>query len=281
MEKKLIDFREQQKASWNKFSPGWKKWDDLNMEFLQPVGDAIIKFIDPKGDDYILDIASGTGEPGLTIAALLDSGKVVMTDLSDEMLQIAKDNAEKRGIRNIEVLNCDVSELPFKDNTFDSISCRFGFMFFPDMLLAAKEMVRVLKPGGNIATSVWNVPDKNDWVMAILGRVNSTMGLPNIVAGSPGMFRCAEDGLVRDVFKQAGIKDVQQNEITWKRNFESTDVYWSMMTEVVSLIVNALGNADENQKAAIKENVYNEFSRRYSDGKVVLDSSAYVISGIK
>ena len=168
MESRLEEIREQQKASWDKFSPGWKKWDDLMMEFLRPVGDALIEAIDPSGADVVLDIAAGTGEPGLTIATMLDGGKVVITDLSAEMLEVARGNAERRGIRNIETVACDVCELPFEDNSLYPISCRFGFMFFPDMQLAAQEMFRVLKPGGRFATAVWNVPEKNYWVTAIM-----------------------------------------------------------------------------------------------------------------
>ena len=69
------------------------------------------------------------------------------------MLEVARENASRRGIKNLEIIASDVSELPFADNSFDSISCRLGFMFFPDMSNAAKEMVRVLKPGGRIATA--------------------------------------------------------------------------------------------------------------------------------
>ncbi len=153
----LEQIREQQEKSWNKFSSGWRKWDDLVMDFLKPVGNEIIRMIDPKGNIDVLDIASGTREPELTIASMLNGGKVRLSDVSENMLVIAYENAAKRGIHNIEIFACDACELPFEDNTFDAISCRFGFMFFPDMLLAAKEMIRVLKPGGRIATSVWNV----------------------------------------------------------------------------------------------------------------------------
>ena len=103
MEQQLEDIREQQKTAWNKFSPGWKKWDDLNMDFLKPFGDEIIRLIDPKDADVVLDIAAGTGEPGLTIATMLKGGKVIITDLSEDMLEIALENAIKRGIKNIEM----------------------------------------------------------------------------------------------------------------------------------------------------------------------------------
>lgn len=281
MEQPLKDIREQQKASWNKFSPGWKKWDSLNMEFLKPFGDEIIRLINPKGEDLVLDIAAGTGEPGLTIATMLNGGKVIITDLADNMLEIARENAIKRGIKNVETRACDVCELPFADNTFDAISCRFGFMFFPDMLLAAKEMIRVLKPGGKIATSVWNVPEKNFWVTAIMGIINKNMGLPALMPGSPGMFRCANDGIISDLFLQAGLKNITQNEIAGKMNFETTDVYWNMMTEVVSLAVAALSKADDEMKNKIRKEVYQELSQKYPDGNILMDSSALVIYGKK
>ncbi len=180
MDQQLEEIREQQKASWNKFSPGWKKWDDLTMDFLKPMGDEIIRLLKPINNEVILDVAGGTGEPGLTIASMLKDGKVSITDLAENMLEIARENATQRGIKNIEIRACDVCELPFDDNTFDAISCRKGFMFFPDMLLAAKEMARVLKPGGRIAASVWNIPEKNFWVTAIMGTISRNIELPQL-----------------------------------------------------------------------------------------------------
>ncbi|MES2410020.1 MAG: class I SAM-dependent methyltransferase [Bacteroidota bacterium] len=281
MEQQLEEIREQQKASWNKFSPGWKKWDDLMMDFLKPMGDEIIKLLRLKDTDTVLDIAAGTGEPGLTIAKIVTNGKVVITDLSDDMLEIARENAMLKGIRNIETLACDVCELPFEDNTFDAISCRFGFMFFPDMLLAAKEMQRVLKPGGRIATSVWNGPEKNFWVTAAMGTINRNMELPPPPPGSPGMFRCAKDNQMVELFQQAGFANVSQREVTGKLKSNTTDVYWSMMTEVAAPFVAALSKADDAMKEKIRKEVYQQVNERYPDGNVQIDSSALVIYGEK
>ena len=86
MQQQLEEIREQQKKSWNKFSGGWKKWDELTMNFLKPMGDEIIASISPSGTNKILDIAAGTGEPGLTIATMLQGGTVSITDLSEDML---------------------------------------------------------------------------------------------------------------------------------------------------------------------------------------------------
>ncbi|MFX1706363.1 class I SAM-dependent methyltransferase [Chitinophaga sp. CC14] len=281
MEQVLEQIRDQQKDAWNKFSPGWKKWDELTMDFLQPMGDEIIRALHLKENDVVLDVAAGTGEPGLTIASKLKNGRVVITDLAEHMLEIARENAARRGIQNVETVACDVCELPFADNTFDAISCRFGFMFFPDMQLAANEMVRVLKPGGRMATSVWNVPEKNFWVTAIMGTINRNMELPPPPPDAPGMFRCAKDQLIAGLFEKAGLKNISQKEITGKLNCKTTDVYWNMMTEIGAPIVAALSKCDDAMKEKIKREVFEAVNQKYPSGDVMIESSALVIYGEK
>jgi len=281
MELEIKQIRDQQKETWNKFSPGWKKWDELTMDFLKPMGDEIIKLLNPKTDAIVLDVAAGTGEPGLTIASHLNGGKVVSTDLAEGMLEVAQENAKKRGIKNFETIVCDVCELPFEDNTFDAVSCRFGFMFFPDMELAIKEMKRVLKPGGKIATAVWNIPDKNFWITATMGTISKNIEITPPPPGAPGMFRCAKEGFMTDLFTQAGLKNVSVNEVTGKLNCKTTDVYWSLMNEVAAPVVAALSKADDALKQKIKTEVYSLVNERYPEGAVAIDSSALVIYGEK
>jgi ubiquinone/menaquinone biosynthesis C-methylase UbiE len=280
MDTQLEEIREQQKQSWNKFSPGWKKWDEMTMDFLHPMGVEIIAAIKPFGNNKILDIAAGTGEPGLSIAGMLQGGSVTITDLSEDMLVIAKENASRRGISNIETIACDVCEMPFADNSFDAISCRFGFMFFPDMDLAAKEMARVLKPGGRIATSVWDVPEKNFWVTAIMGTINRNMELPPPPPGAPGMFRCAKPGLMTTVFEQAGFKNIGTAAIASKLSSGTVETYWNMMTEIGAPIVAALSKADEAMRLKIKDEVFAQVKEKYP-GHVAIDAGAIVISAEK
>lgn len=281
MNPQLEEIRDQQKQSWNKFSPGWKKWDDLMMDFLGPVGEAIIDSIKPSGKDVVLDIAAGTGEPGLTIASMLTGGKVVITDVAEDMLVIAKENAARRGISNIETIACDVCEMPFTDNQFDSISCRFGFMFFPDMQLAANEMARVIKPGGRVATSVWNIPEKNFWVTALMSTINKNMELPQPPSGAPGMFRCCKPGLMKSIFENAGFKNIVEKEISTKLNAGTVDTYWNLMTEVGAPIVAALSKADDALRQKIKREVFDLVNQKYPDGIVAIDAGAIVISAEK
>ncbi len=281
MELQLQEISEQQKASWNKSSAGWKKWDGLTMDFLKPFGNAIIQQLSLKDSDVVLDVAAGTGEPGLTIASIVKNGKVFITDLADDMLVIAHENASRAGIKNVEFNACDVCELPFPDNSIDAISCRMGYMFFPDLFLATQEMVRVLKPGGKISASVWSAPEKNFWVAGILGLITKHVALPALPAGSPGMFRCAKDGLIDELFKQAGLKNISQSEVPGLLNCGTAGTYWDFMSETVGPVVSALHQVDNETKEKIKAEVYRLMNQKYPDGNLLIDASALIISGEK
>src|SRR6185436_16599696 len=216
MEAHLEKIREVQKDAWKKSSAGWKKWDGMMMDFLKPVSDEMIRMMQVSVNDNILDVATGTGEPGLTIASMLKHGKVTGTDLSEKMLEVANESAVKKGIKNFETVCCDVSALPFEDETFNAVSSRLGFMFFPDMQLALQEMMRVLKTGGRLVASVWSAPEKNFWVANSMGTMISKLQLNPPGPGTPGIFRCAQPGCMADLFRHAGLKNVQEKEVAGK-----------------------------------------------------------------
>lgn len=276
-----MQLSEQQKEVWNRFSPGWKKWDELTMDFLKPMGDAIIDLLKPGGTDLVLDVASGTGEPGLTIASMLNGGKVIAIDLAEGMLEVAKENAARRGLKNFETVTGDVSNLPFPDDSFDAISCRFGFMFFPDMLIAAKEIVRVLKPGGRIAATVWSEPEKNQWATSVLSIVNKKMNVAPPPKEAPGLFRCARSGMIPEIFGKAGLSNISEAEVKGHLVPGNRKSYWNFMTEVAAPVVAALSNADCEMKVNIRSEVFDLIKQRYPNGSLSLDSSAFAIYGEK
>ena len=216
MDTQLIEIRNQQQQTWNTFSTGWKKWDDNTMNFLQPMGKAIIAALHIQENDVVLDIASGTGEPGLTIATLAPKGTVTALDISEKMLETAKEKAARLKINNFTTQQGDACELPFENNKFNKISCRMGFMFFPNMQMAANEMFRVLQPDGKLATSVWYNPSKNMWIGSIMSVINKHIPSTPPAAGAPGMFRCAQPGLMKSIFQNAGFTNVEEQEISGK-----------------------------------------------------------------
>lgn len=281
MNEKLEQIRMQQKNSWNEFSAGWKKWNDFTMDFLKPTGDEMIRVLQLNEHDHVLDIAGGTGEPALSIAAIVKHGDVTIFDLAEEMLAVARENANKRGIKNIQTVAGDVCELPFPDNHFDAISSRFGFMFFPDMQIAANEMARVLKPGGRIAVAVWNIPAKNFWITAVMNAIKNNVALPPRPDDAPGMFRCAKDGLMKGLFSNAGFKNIKQVEVDGKLRCESAEQYWLMQIELGAPIAAILNKASDEVRKKIKADTIKAINNKFPDGHIEIDSSALVIYGEK
>lgn len=281
MEKQLELIRDQQKESWNTFSAGWKKWDDTTMEFLKVPGEEILNYLQPEGDQQILDIAGGTGEPGLTIAKNLTGGKVLITDIADDMLDVAKEKAVENNILNAEFMVCDACELPFGNNSFDAVSCRFGFMFFPDMQMAADEIYRVLKPGSRFAATVWDIPEKNFWVTATMGTIMRNMNIPPPPPDTPGMFRCAKPGRMREIINKSGFRNYNEKEVDLTMNAGTAENYWNLMTEVGAPIVAALSQADDEMIAKIKKEVFDQIHQRFPDNHLALEASALVVTAEK
>ncbi len=267
----------QQKQSWNRFSPGWKKWDDLVMKFMKPIADIMIEHLEIQDTDMVLDIAAGTGEPGLTIATMITKGSVIGTDLSEEMLSTAGEKAKALGLSNYNTQVADVCELPFSDDTFNKLSSRMGFMFFPDMQLAANEMYRVLTPGGKLAISVWGPPQENLWVGGMMGIINKYIESPPPVPGAPGMFRCAKPGLMAETFSNAGFKNIGEQPIIGKAEYDDADTYWQNMMDCAAPVVALMDKADEITKAAIKNEVYALISAHIADDLVQLDFGANIV----
>jgi ubiquinone/menaquinone biosynthesis C-methylase UbiE len=277
----LETIRDQQKATWNKFSPGWKKFDDFTMDFLRSSGEKIISELHLKDTDHVLDIASGTGEPGFTIARIVKNGSVTITDLAEGMLDVANEKVRAMGLSNINSQVADVTALPFADNTFDAVSCRFGFMFFPDMVLAAKEIKRVLKPGGRVATSVWGAPVKNVWITAIMNSIKLYIDVPAPPPGAPGILRCAAPGMISGVFAEAGLREAKEFEVAGAVDYDSVEYYWEYMNGVVAPVVSAMSQADAETVARIKQATVDTLQKNNPANPAVIDYSATVISAVK
>lgn len=279
MEERLIQIRDQQRQTWDKFSPGWKKWDGHVLSWIAPVGEELIRNARLRDDSHLLDVAAGTGEPGLSAAKIVTRGKVTVTDLSDRMLEVATENAARRGIKNFETRQCDVSVMPFSDGSFDAVTCRFGFMFFPDMNLGLKEMARVSKPGARICSAVWGAPDKNPWATTVLSTIAAHVEMPPVPPGAPGLFRCAAPGLMADAYKDAGLENIAETEVSGELEFQSPEQYWSFMTEIAAPVVAGLAKADDSTREAIRVAVMDQARQSAADGKPRFHWSALAISG--
>lgn len=273
--------RDQQRENWDSLSGGWKKWDDMVLGWLAPLGDAMIRKAGLREDCCVLDVAAGTGEPGLTAAALVPQGRVIVTDLSDRMLAVAAENATRRGIQNLETRQCDAGALPFDDASFDVVLCRLGFMFFPDVGTAACEFARVARPGARICAAVWGAPDKNPWATTTTRTIARFADMPTPSPGGPSMFRCASQGFMREAFVAAGLRDIAEEEVTMDMVHAAPEQYWEFMTNIASSVVAGLAKADSATREQIRNCVIEDVGKASRDGQVRLRSTAIVIVGTR
>ncbi len=275
------EIRDGQRAAWAGLSAGWEKWDAVIMDQLGPVGTAMIERLDIADDQQHLDIASGTGEPGLTVARLAPRGHVVLTDLAAEMLDIATRRANAQGITNFETRVCSADDLPFGEATFDTISVRFGYMFFPNVAKATAEFERVLKPGGRLCSSVWVKPEANPWTTIAMQAIATEVELAPPEPNRPNMFRCAAPRYVSTLYEDAGLRDVAEWEVDVELVTRSPAEYWEMISEHVSLAVAALQHIDQPARERIEKAVIAEVSSYEEDGKLRIPGVARCIVGTK
>jgi len=275
------EIEKQQRDTWDRFSAGWIKWDPQVVEMQAPVGQEMIRLLALADDGVHLDVASGTGEPGLSIAAQMPKGRVVLTDLSEAMLAGASSKAEKRALGNVEVRVCGVDDLPFEDATFDSVSCRFGFMFFPDIRGAVSELVRIVRPGGRISTAVWAEPDGNAWATTPMGAISAEVALAPPEPDAPGLFRCAAPDSIAAIFREAGLHDVAESDVRGSLELDSGGDYWSLLTEVSAPVVAALAGVDDATSDRIRAATIEKAQAFEKEGKLSLPYHARCVVGTR
>jgi SAM-dependent methyltransferase len=275
------EIRDGQRAAWAGLSAGWEKWDAVIMDQMRPVSTAMIERLGIPDDGQHLDIASGTGEPGLTIAGLVPRGRVVLTDLAPEMLDVATRRARARGISNFETAVCSADGLPFADAAFDTVSVRFGYMFFPDLAGATAEFVRVLRPGGRLCSSVWVSPADNPWTTIAMEAIGAETALPAADPDRPNMYRCAAPGQVSALYEAAGLGDVAEWDVGVELVTRSPAEYWQMISEHVSLAAAALRQVDAPARERIAAAVVAQVGAYERDGEVRVPGVARCIVGTK
>lgn len=107
-----------------------------------------------KEGDIVLDLGSGAGIDAILAAKRVgDKGKVIGVDMTEEMIEKAKENAKKQNVTNVEFLLGEIENLPLKDNSVDTIITNCVINLTPDKVKTFKEAYRVLKPGGKIYLS--------------------------------------------------------------------------------------------------------------------------------
>lgn len=275
----IDDIREAQRHAWNRFAPGWEKWDVPVLSMTRLVAEAMLDRVALRDGHRVLDVATGTGEPGLTAAGRVGTGSVVGIDLSEAMVRIANASARARRIHNYDARVGDACHLPFPDASVDAVVCRFGVMFFPDPPLAIREMVRVLTPGGRVAVSAWGPPPRNPWITSVMEPINTILNLPPPPPDAPGMFRYAAPGRLRTLLEEAGVSTVTEDSVDIEHTYESAGHLWQMMQDVAAPLVAAMSAATPAEREAVERTVLTRLDEQAAGGPLVARGHAWVAYG--
>jgi SAM-dependent methyltransferase len=120
---------------------------------LQIVGETLAEAVDLRAGERVLDIAAGNGNA--TLAAARRFADVTSTDYVASLLDKGQRRAEAEGLSNVNFELADAEALPYETGRFDAVLSTFGVMFAPDHATAAREMLRVVRPGGRIGMANW------------------------------------------------------------------------------------------------------------------------------
>ena len=171
-----------------------EKWKAKSAVMGQAVTDAFVEYAQPAPGMRVLDLASGTGEPAISLASRVsESGHVTALDLSADLLEIATQRARARGLKNFTTQQADAHSLPFPEGTFDLATSRFGVMFFGDPVFALGELRRVLRPGARACFLAWGSFEQPYW-QSTMGVVHRHVGGPVLSPDGPNPFRYARSG---------------------------------------------------------------------------------------
>jgi ubiquinone/menaquinone biosynthesis C-methylase UbiE len=218
--------RRQAYETWETMAPGWEKWREPIEQTSAPIREWMLREVEPKPGDTILELAAGFGATGHAAAELVGpEGRVVSTDFSPTMVDIARRRANHLGLTNVDHHTMDAERIELEDDSVDGVLCRFGYMLMPDCARALAETRRVLRRGGRVALAVWREADRNPWI-SIVGRMLLARGhVPRPEPGAPGMFAMARDERIRELLEGAGFTVRRTEEITVRFVYESLDQY--------------------------------------------------------
>ena len=151
-----------QTGVWNRISDIYLR--EIDQRFA-PVVEAVIVRAALGANEHVLDLGTGTGAVAERAAvAVRPNGRVVGLDISAEMLTLARRRAEARGLRNLELLEGRAESIP-DAGIFDVVLACLSMMYVIDREAGAREIARLLRPGGRFVASVWAGPEQCDIVL--------------------------------------------------------------------------------------------------------------------
>ncbi len=252
---KIHMIRENLREEWTgeRTVAAWRKWHAQIAAFTRGATDAILEAAQLRPGMRVLDLASGVGDPALSIAAAVGpSGRVTASDMGPGMISLAEELARKKGLPNIEFREANAESLPFADASYDVLTCRFGIMFFPDLGKALRECFRVLKPGARAAFVAWGKKEQ-PFFAATAGILLKHVPVPPPPPDpdAPNITMFGQSNRLRHALEAAGFINVHEEARivpgTWPGPLEE---FWEQFTEVAAPFRPLIEQLTPEKKAA-------------------------------
>jgi SAM-dependent methyltransferase len=266
---------------WSEAARYWEKHRAVIERMFAPVTAALVQDAAIDVGQAVLDVATGPGEPALSIAGIVGSGgSVVGVDVVPAMVAAARREADTRRLGNVSFRAASGDELPFANASFDAVVSRFGVMFFPSPVAGLREMLRVLEPGGRIAMAVWHHARNNPFHSILADIFERFVPSPPPDPDAPDAFRFAPPGKLLGVARQAGVTDTRERLLRFAIEAPlSLGELWTARTEMSDKLRAGLAALSRQQVDEIRR-AFLDAARAYSNDRgVSFPAEVLVISG--
>jgi ubiquinone/menaquinone biosynthesis C-methylase UbiE len=268
---------------WRDSAPFWEKHREIIQQMFAPVTHALVEDGLISGGHTVLDVATGPGEPALTLAALVGAeGKVLGIDPAPEMVEAARRATDHLGFRNAQFDVASADRLPFPADTFDAVVSRFGVMFFPSPVDAVREMLRVLKPGRKLALAVWHLAERNPFFYTLSRVIERYVDSPPSAPDAPDPFRFASPGKLRDVLAEAGAMAPSERLLQFTVQAPiSVEDFWILRCEMSEKLREKVAMLSREQLPEVKREALDALRGYSTDRGMSFPAEVLIVSGTK
>ena len=266
---------------WKSSAPFWEKHRDIIRGMFVPITQALIKDAGIGSEDSVLDVATGPGEPALSVAALAGSnGKVVGIDPIQGMVAAARSEAERLGLKNAKFEVAFADDLPFSAGTFDAVISRFGVMFFPSPLDGVRELLRVLKPGRKLALAVWHFAERNPFHYALSRVIDRYVDSPPLAPDALDAFRFARPGKLKDILGEAGVIEPCERLLQFIIQAPlSVEEFWTLRQEMSDKLREKMAMLSKEQASEVKSEMLEALRQYSTENGMSFPAEVLIVSG--
>ena len=241
-------------------APSWERHAEQVEARVEALSDLMVEAVTPVPGDAVLELACGTGGLGLAIAPHVSpGGQVVLSDVAPEMVAIAAARVDSLPHSDrepwVSARVIDLEDIDLPDSSFDIVVCREGMMFALDPAQAAREMARVIRPGGRVAISVWGPRERNPWLGVLTDAIQEHTGTPVPPPGVPGPFSLSADGALAGALAAAGFQQIRIEEVEVPTHDSSFEDYWQLRTALAGPLRGLIQALPAEQQGALRETV--------------------------